>query len=191
MNLQIYFIVVPTSRIKKTVFIAVFQVDVYNKWKLIDISILSKANTICDERPMKPVRNENVSKLYNSFGYEFKNQLIKDLSQWATDKIFLIAYKKEIELLNKLFNDRFYIDKNVSIEISNLSTRIEFMFNTNAQIIPGRHESEPPAGLKPQRGVEFGPSSSGPHPGGPVGPNRIFDFEIRKEPLLIVELIIK
>jgi len=34
------------------------NLDLYGKWKLIDISILSKADTLTARRPMKPMRNE-------------------------------------------------------------------------------------------------------------------------------------
>ncbi len=152
------------------------NLDVYDKWKLIDISILLRANTMRDDRPMKPMRNEYASKVYNLlYGRELKNQLIKDLNQWSGKKIFTIAYENEIEMLNKLIGDRFNIDKKSSIEISNLPA-LEFMPNMRAQRIPHRPRIKPPAG---------------PNRLGPVGPNRIFDFEIRKEPLIIAELTVK
>jgi len=152
------------------------DLDLYDKWKLIDISILSKADALTGKRPMKPIRNEYASKVYNSLhGNEFKNQLIKDLNQWSGKKIFMIAYEDEIEMLNKLIGDRFNIDKKNSIEISNLPA-LEFMLNRKTRRIPHRPRIKPPAG---------------PNRPGPVGPNRIFDFEIRKEPLIIVELTVK
>ncbi|MCK4358611.1 MAG: glycosyltransferase family 39 protein [Candidatus Cloacimonetes bacterium] len=152
------------------------NLDLYDKWKLIDISILSKADALTGKRPMKPMRNEYASKVYNSLhGNEFKNQLIEDLNQWSGKKIFMIAYENEIEMVNKLIGDRFNIDKKSSIEISNLPA-LEFILNRRARRIPHRPRIKPPAG---------------PNRHGSVGPNQIFDFEIRKEPLIIVELTVK
>jgi len=141
------------------------NLDIYGKWKLIDISILSKANTTYDERPMKPIRNEYASKLYNLlYGREFKNQLIKDLNQWSSGEIFLIVYGNDIEIIKNIIGDRFTIDKKALIEMANfdLPVRKDFIhYNKNQK------------------------------PSHPVSPNYIFDFEIRREPLVVVELIIK
>jgi len=152
------------------------NLDLYGKWKLIDISILSRADTLTARRPMKPMRNVYAAKVYNPlYGDEFKNQLIKDLNQWSGKKIFIIAYEDEVEMLSKLIGDRFNIDKKSSIEISNLPA-LEFMLNRRRQRIPHRPRPKPPAGSTRPR---------------PVAPNRIFDFEIRKEPLIIAELTVK
>ena len=125
---------------------------------------------------MKPMRNVYAAKVYNPlYGDEFKNQLIKDLNQWSGKKIFIIAYEDEVEMLSKLIGDRFNIDKKSSIEISNLPA-LEFMLNRRRQRIPHRPRPKPPAGSTRPR---------------PVAPNRIFDFEIRKEPLIIAELTVK
>ena len=150
------------------------NLDLYGRWKLIDISILSKADTLRAKRPMKPMRNEHASKLYNSLhGNEFKDQLIKDLNQWSGRKIFIIAYEDEIRMLSKIIGDRFNIYKKSSIEISNLPA-LEFMLNRRGWRIPHHPRIKPRAGSNR-----------------PVGPNRIFDFEIRKEPLIIAELRVK
>lgn len=141
------------------------NLDVYDKWKLIDISILSKADTTHDERPMKPIRNEYASRLYDSLsGYEFKDQLLKDLNQWSSGKIFLIAYESDIKTMKNIIGNRFTFDKKALIETANfdLPVRKDFTHH-NKNLEPG-------------------------HPG---GPNHIFDFEIRKEPLVIVESTIK
>jgi len=152
------------------------NLDLYGKWKLIDISILSKADALTARRPMKPMRNVYAAKVYNPlYGDEFKDQLIKDLNQWSDKKIFMVAYEDEVEMLSKLIGDRFNIDKKSSIKISNLPA-LEFMLNRKGQRIPHRPRPKPRAG------------SNRP---GPVAPNRIFDFEIRKEPLIIAELRVK
>lgn len=153
------------------------NLDLYGKWKLIDISILSKANTTHDARPMKLIRNEYASKLYNLlYGREFKNQLIKDLKQWSSSKIFLIAYGNDIKIIKNIIGDRFSIDKKVLIEMANfdLPVRKEFMDNNKVRM-----------------GFEKQKIMMSPKPSHPVGPNYIFDFEIRREPLVVVELIIK
>ena len=107
------------------------NLDVYGKWKLIDISILSKAGVLTGKMPTKPMRNEYASKVYNPLsGNEFKNQLIKDLNQWSGKKIFMIAYRSEIEMVNKLIGDRFNIDKKTFIDISNLPV-LKPMFPTS------------------------------------------------------------
>jgi len=141
------------------------NLDIYGKWKLIDISILSKSNTTCDERLIKPIRNEYASKLCNLlYGREFKNQLIKDLNQWSSGEIFLIVYGNDIEIIKNIIGDRFTIDKKALIEMTNfdLPVRKDFIhYNKNQK------------------------------PSHPFGPNYIFDFEIRSEPLVVVELIIK
>jgi len=152
------------------------NLDLYGKWKLIDISILSKADTLIGKRPMKPMRNEYASKVYDSlYGNKFKDQFIKDLNQWSGKKIFMIAYKDEVEVLNKLIGDRFNIDKKSSIEISNLPA-LEFMLKKGEKRIPHH------PGIKPR---------ARPNQPGPGGPYRIFDFEIRKEPLIITKLRVK
>jgi len=110
--------------------------DLYGKWKLIDISILSRSGAFRGRRPMKLMRNEYTSKVYNSLcGDELNGQLIKDLNQWLGEKISLIAYEDEIEMLNRLIGDRFNIDKKNSIEISNLPA-LEFMLNRKTRRIP-------------------------------------------------------
>ena len=152
------------------------NLDLYGKWKLIDISILLRSNALRGRRPMKLMRNEYASKVYNSLcGDEFKDQLIKDLNQWSGKKIFIVTYEDEIEMLNRLIGDRFNIAKKSSIEISNLPA-LEFMLTRKTRRMPHYPRIKPP--LRPDRP-------------GPVGPNRIFDFEIRKEPLIIAELTVK
>ena len=150
------------------------NLDVYDKWKLIDISILSKAGALTGKMPTKPMRNEYASKVYNPLsGNDFKNQFIKDLNQWSAKRIFLIAYRSEIEMVNKLIGDRFNIDKMTSIDISNLPV-LKPMFPSRAQRSSQSPRVKQPAGQNR-----------------PVRPNQIFDFEIRKEPLIIVELTVK
>ena len=163
------------------------NLDVYGKWKLIDISILSKANTTRDERPLKPIRNEYASKLYNLlYGREFKNQLIKDLNQWTSGKIFLIAYRNDIEIIKNIIGDRFAIDKKALNEMANfdLPVRKELMHNNKARM--GFEKQKITMTPMPRH-----PMPPHPVPRHPVGPNHIFDFEIRKEPLVVVELAIK
>lgn len=141
------------------------NLDVYGKWRLIDISILSKANTTGEEQPMKPMRNEYASKLYSLLcGREFKDQLIKDLDQWSSGGIFLIAYGNDIEVIKNIIGDRFTVDKKALIEMASfgLPVRKNFIHCSKKQKLTH-----------------------------PVGPNYIFDFEIRREPLVVVELTIK
>ncbi|RKY85753.1 hypothetical protein DRQ11_09445, partial [candidate division KSB1 bacterium] len=42
------------------------NLDLLGKWKLIDMSILAKADPLMGQRPMKPMRNEYASKVYDS-----------------------------------------------------------------------------------------------------------------------------
>lgn len=144
------------------------NLDVYDKWKLIDISILSKSDTTLNQRPMKPIRNKFASKLYAPLsGCAFKDQVIEDLHQWSRNKIYLISYENDVEILKDLIGDRFAIDTKALIEMADfdlpvMPVRKELTHNNKAQI-----------------------------PDYPVGPNYIFDFEIRKGALAIVELTIK
>ena len=78
-------------------------------------------------------------------------------------------------MLNKLIGDRFNIDKKSSIEISNLPA-LEFMLKEGEKRIPHHPRIKPRA--RPNRP-------------GPGEPYRIFDFEMRKEPLIITELRVK
>ena len=143
------------------------NLDLLGKWKLIDMSILAKADPLMGQRPMKPMRNEYASKVYDSLhGDEFKKQLIKDLSQWSAKRIFLIAYESEIGMLSKLIDDRLNVEKEWSIEMSDFPV-LEFILERRVRTMPDR-----PGANRPDV----------------TGPNRIFDFEIRKEPLIIVEL---
>ena len=143
------------------------NLDLLGKWKFIDMSILAKADPLMGQRPMKPMRNEYASKVYDSLhGDEFKKQLIKDLSQWSAKRIFLIAYESEIGMLSKLIDDRLNVEKKWSIEMSDFPV-LEFIFERRVRTMPDR-----PGANRPDV----------------TGPNRIFDFEIRKEPLIIVEL---
>ncbi|RKY86534.1 hypothetical protein DRP98_00140 [candidate division KSB1 bacterium] len=143
------------------------NLDLLGKWKLIDMSILAKADPLMGQRPMKPMRNEYASKVYDSLhGDEFKKQLIKDLSQWSAKRIFLIAYESEIGMLSKLIDDRLNVEKKWSIEMSDFPV-LEFIFERRVRTMPDRPRANRPD---------------------VTGPNRIFDFEIRKEPLIIVEL---
>jgi hypothetical protein len=136
------------------------NLDVYDRWKLVDISILLKASMAGDKKPMKPIRNEYASKVYNSpYGDEYKDQLIKNLSQWSSGKIYMIAYRNYIEIIKKLIGDRFTINKKALIEMANFDFPV------------------PDKGRKQIRV--------------PRGPNYIFDLEIRREPLVVVELTIK
>lgn len=144
------------------------NLDLYGRWKLVDISILSKANVLPFRRPIKPIRNKYAENVYNPlYGEEFKEQLIKDLNQWSAKRIYIIAYENEIEVLGRLLEDRFNIDKRGFIEISHLK-ELKFILKRG---MPHRPRIKPPPG--------------------PGGPNRIFDFEIREEPLIIAELGVK
>ena len=78
-------------------------------------------------------------------------------------------------MIHRLFFEYLFDDACRSIEISNLPA-LEFMLKKGEKRIPHHPRIKPRA--KPNRP-------------GPGGPYRIFDFEMRKEPLIITELRVK
>ncbi len=146
------------------------NLDITHLWKLIDISILHQSDSTFKNIPQKPIRNNKAAETYNSlYGQAFKKQFLQDLKMWNTENnpVYIIAYDKEIRQLKQtLLNGENILE--VDEIVLPLPSDLEEMENRREHIL--NSEQKRPTG-----------------PPTPIGPNQIFDFIIKKEPLKIIK----
>ncbi|MBU4451074.1 MAG: glycosyltransferase family 39 protein [Actinobacteria bacterium] len=146
------------------------NLDISDKWKLIDISILRQSDITLKNTPQKPIRNNKTAKIYNNlYGQAFKKQFVQDLRMWNTENnpVYIIAYDKEI----KKFKQTLLNGENIS-EVDEIALPLPSDFKemeNRRQLILNSEQKRPTISLTAQER------------------NQIFDFIIKKEPLKIIK----
>lgn len=171
------------------------HLDFISYWRLADASILkflrSKPPQILvpnqDIPPKKELRNIEARPKYGDLtGEKLFNTFAQDVWHWAgkKQKIYWIANQEQFDNYKRQLSKG---DRLVTIEKIQLPVVGSNNINTPSGLGPAMRPPEGDTGPGRPMGPRGGMGGTMPGPAGPMGHNRIFDFVINAEPLLLVE----
>ena len=173
------------------------HLDFIGYWRLVDASVLWRPRLAAErtfgpdvEGPMPPMRAlrnvEAANKYAKLAGKELFGAFSEDVWAWAGEerRVYLLGREEQIKDYEErlLEHDRLTVIEEIELP----SQRPDEV----REKVGFRPPMAPPGGLAgAPRPMGPGGAMGGPTPGppGPMGPNRIFDFVIDGEPLLLVE----
>jgi 4-amino-4-deoxy-L-arabinose transferase-like glycosyltransferase len=173
------------------------HLDFIGYWRLLDVSILRSTRLAPRSTfrpdiegatlPTRTVRNVEAQLKYAGFeGRERFEAFCDDVWRWAGEErtVYLLGREEQIRDYEEQLSERDRLTTIKKIKLpGGRRNEVQESIGLGPAMRPPEGDTGPGSPMGPRGGME----GTMPEPPGPMGPNRIFDFVMNAEPLLLVE----